>query len=249
MVPNARVFSCPARDLLPRFDILQTLGVSPIAKSLLCILPFMQHFFRLWHIGRQGGGNRAMAVLRTDEFMQHALHDWEDMVYRLALSQVRNPADAADVCQETFISLLKDATAFQDAEHLKAWLIRVTVNRCKQLHRTAYRHRTQPLSDNETSLPQPPDVSDALLASEVWRALERLPRKYRTPVHLYYYEGYSTDEIAAILRCRPATVRSRLHRARAQLKSLMEEEGFHEQFTDGRVSRLDGSSRKPELGA
>ena len=86
-----------------------------------------------------------MADLRSDEFMNHALRDWEDMVYRLALSQTREPADASDVCQETFISLLKDATVFQDDEHLKAWLIRVTINRCNQLRRTASRHRTQPL--------------------------------------------------------------------------------------------------------
>ena len=185
-----------------------------------------------------------MTALRTDEFMQRALRDWEDMVYRLALGQTGRPADASDVCQETFISLLKDTTAFQDDEHLKAWLIRVTVNRCKQLHRTAARHRTQQLPDDEALLPHAPAASDALLSSEVWRVLESLPQKYRAPVHLYYYEGYSTEEIAEILQCRPATVRSRLHRARTQMKSLMEEEeGSHEQFADGRVSCFDGSGR------
>lgn len=146
--------------------------------------------------------------------MHHALHDWEDMVYRLALSQVREPADAGDVCQEVFISLLKDATEFQDDEHLKAWLIRVTVNRCNQLHRSATRHRTQPLPENEALLPRSPSASDALMANELWRTLEQLPRKHRAAVHLHYVEGYSTDEIAEIMHCRPATVRSRLHRAR-----------------------------------
>ena len=97
------------------------------------------------------------------------LRDWEDMVYRLALSQTREPADASDVCQETFISLLKDATVFQDDEHLKAWLIRVTINRCNQLRRTASRHRTQPLPDDETLLPKTPPASAALMANEVWR--------------------------------------------------------------------------------
>ena len=113
-----------------------------------------------------------MADLRSDEFMNHALRDWEDMVYRLALSQTREPADASDVCQETFISLLKDATVFQDDEHLKAWLIRVTINRCNQLRRTASRHRTQPLPDDETLLPKTPPASAALMANEVWRVLD-----------------------------------------------------------------------------
>lgn len=136
-----------------------------------------------------------MADLRSDEFMNHALRDWEDMVYRLALSQTREPADASDVCQETFISLLKDATVFQDDEHLKAWLIRVTINRCNQLRRTASRHRTQPLPDDETLLPKTPPASAALMANEVWRVLDTLPPKYRAVVHLHYVEGYSTEEI------------------------------------------------------
>ena len=190
-----------------------------------------------------------MADLRSDEFMNHALRDWEDMVYRLALSQTREPADASDVCQETFISLLKDATVFQDDEHLKAWLIRVTINRCNQLRRTASRHRTQPLPDDETLLPKTPPASAALMANEVWRVLDTLPPKYRVVVHLHYVEGYSTEEIAEIAKCRPSTVRSRLRRARAQLKTLIEQEESHEAVADGRVSCFDGGNREPEYGA
>ena len=190
-----------------------------------------------------------MADLRSDEFMNHALRDWEDMVYRLALSQTREPADPSDVCQETFISLLKDATVFQDDEHLKAWLIRVTINRCNQLRRTASRHRTQPLPDDETLLPKTPPASAALMANEVWRVLDTLPPKYRAVVHLHYVEGYSTEEIAEIAKCRPSTVRSRLRRARAQLKTLIEQEESHEAVADGRVSCFDGGNREPEYGA
>lgn len=190
-----------------------------------------------------------MTAMRSDEFMNHALHDWEDMVYRLALSQTHEPADAGDICQETFISLLKDATVFQDDEHLKAWLIRVTINRCNQLHRTTSRHRTQPLPDDETLLPHTPSASAALLVNELWRTLDTLPRKYRTVVHLHYVEGYSTEEIAEIMKCRPATVRSRLYRARAQLKTLLEQEESHETIADQRVSRFDGRDQEPEYGA
>ena len=190
-----------------------------------------------------------MTALRSDEFMHRALRDWEDMVYRLALSQTRAPADAGDVCQEVFISLLKDVTAFQDDEHLKAWLIRVTVNRCNQLHRSLARRRTQPLPDDEALLPQSPAASEELMANELWRTLERLPPKHRAAVHLHYVEGYSTEEIAEIMHCRPATVRSRLHRARAQLRTLLEEEDPHEEVASRRVPRLDGAGCDPEFGA
>lgn len=188
-------------------------------------------------------------TLRSDEFMHHALHEWEDMVYRLALSQTHEPADASDICQETFISLLKDVTVFRDDEHLKAWLIRVAINRCHQLRRTASRHRTQPLPDDESLLPTSPAASEVLLANDVWRVLGTLPQKYRAVVHLHYVEGYATEEIAEILKCRPATVRSRLHRARVQLKTLLEQEESREQIADGRVSCFDGRGQEPEFGA
>ncbi len=118
------------------------------------------------------------------------------MVYRLALSQTHEPADASDICQETFISLLKDVTVFRDDEHLKAWLIRVAINRCHQLRRTASRHRTQPLPDDESLLPTSPAASEALLANDVWRVLGTLSQKYRAVVHLHYVEGDATEEIA-----------------------------------------------------
>lgn len=66
---------------------------------------------------------------RTEEFIEHVLNEWGGLVYRLALSQTRSPHDADDVAQDVFLRLLHDATPFKDEEHLKAWLIRVTVNR------------------------------------------------------------------------------------------------------------------------
>ena len=79
--------------------------------------------------------------------------------------------------------------------------------------------------------------------------LDTLPPKYRAVVHLHYVEGYSTEEIAEIAKCRPSTVRSRLRRARAQLKTLIEQEESHEAVADGRVSCFDGGNREPEYGA
>lgn len=197
----------------------------------------------------QGGDFGIMTTLRSDEFMNRALRDWEDLVYRLALGQTQSPADASDVCQEVFISLLKDSTLFQDDEHLKAWLIRVTINRCRQLHRTMTRHRTQPLPDDDALLPTAPAAPAALQSSDVWRLLQGLSQKHRAVMNLHYVEGYSTEEIAEIMKCRPATVRSRLHRARAQLKTLFEQEESHEELADRRIPCFDGGSKEPECGA
>ena len=79
--------------------------------------------------------------LRTEVYLEHAMRAWGATVYRLALNQTRSPQDADDVAQDVFLSLLRDPTDFRDDEHLKAWLICVTVNRCRALHRSAWRRR------------------------------------------------------------------------------------------------------------
>ena len=80
--------------------------------------------------------------LRPDAFLEDAMHRWGDTVLRLALSQLRDASDAEDVFQDVFVRLLKDRTAFNDDEHLKAWLLRVTVNRCRDLARSGWKRRT-----------------------------------------------------------------------------------------------------------
>ena len=74
-------------------------------------------------------------TLRQDDFMERAMRTWGSTVYRLALNQTQSPHDAEDICQDVFLRLLKDATAFKDDEHLKAWLLCVAINRCRDLHR------------------------------------------------------------------------------------------------------------------
>lgn len=140
-----------------------------------------------------------------------------DMVYRLAYSYVRNHADAEDVFQEVFLRLVRKNPAFESEEHCKAWLLRVTANCAKNHLHSAWKRHTQPLEEQI-----PADVP----AEEIYldEALRQLKPVYRAVIHLHYFEGYKTEEIAEILGSRPSTIRSQLKRAREQLAVLLKEE-------------------------
>ncbi|MCI9671752.1 MAG: RNA polymerase sigma factor [Lawsonibacter sp.] len=144
--------------------------------------------------------------------------DWEMLVthnetrlYRAALAILGDPHEAEDAVQDAFVRYLEKAPA--DLENSSAWLMRVLVNGCKSRLRLAWR-RVGPLPE---MLPTPgPEERQEL------EELFALPPEDRVAIHLHYYEGYSTDEIAQILGCRPGTVRSRLSRARDRLRKLLE---------------------------
>ncbi len=147
---------------------------------------------------------------RTEAFMARAMADWGDAVYRLALSQTRSKADAEDVYQDVFMRLYGDATEFTSSEHLKAWLLRVTINRCRDLAKSNWNRHTvafDPVRDDIAELVRDPRDAD------VWDAVGQLPDNLRSSVHLHYVEGYTTDEIARMLHSQPATVRTWLSRA------------------------------------
>lgn len=155
--------------------------------------------------------------LRSDVFLQQAMDTCGDAVYRLALCRLNSRADAEDVYQEVFLRLLRDDTDFRDEEHLKAWLLRVTLSRCADLRRSAWFKRTAPMeAAADAAAPEPDDQS------ELWQAIAALPDDQRTAVWLHYVEGYRTEEIAQMVGCSAVTIRTRLHRARKQLRSEME---------------------------
>ncbi|MBQ5986716.1 MAG: RNA polymerase sigma factor [Clostridia bacterium] len=137
-----------------------------------------------------------------------------DMVYRLALVRTQSPADAEDVAQEVFLRCLRRAPVFTDGEHQKAWLITVTINCSKSLLGSAFRRRTVPLD----AVAEPGD-DGAMPDSTVYDAVQRLPQKLRTAIHLHYYEDYSVKEIAAAMQASESAVKTWLFRARAQLKT------------------------------
>ena len=140
------------------------------------------------------------------------------MLYRLAYARTGSRADAEDVMQEVFVRLLRARPEFRDEEHAKAWLLRVTINRCKSFFRSAWQRKTTGLEDDFPDTPFTPDET------AVVEAVNRLPKKYRQVIYLYYIEGYATGEIAAILEMPQNTVLSQLARARKLLKTALKGE-------------------------
>ena len=138
------------------------------------------------------------------------------MLYRLAYARTGSRADAEDVMQEVFVRLLRARPEFRDEEHAKAWLLRVTVNGCKSRLRAPWRRRTAPLLD---AYPAAAPEEGTLL-----EAMQALPARDRAVLHLYYYEGYQTAEIAALTGLREGSVRSRLTRARTRLRQVLKGE-------------------------
>ncbi|MEG0323657.1 MAG: RNA polymerase sigma factor, partial [Raoultibacter sp.] len=91
----------------------------------------------------------------SDAFLQSAMETWGDTVYRLALNQTRSPVDADDVFQDVFLRLYNDTTKFESQTHLKAWLLRVTINRCLDVRRSGWKQRNTPLGEAQYRIPSP----------------------------------------------------------------------------------------------
>ena len=152
----------------------------------------------------------------TQEQRTQVVERWGDMVYRLALARTANVPDAEDVFQEVFLRFFRHEDRFANDEHRKAWLIRCTVNRCKSLLASPWRKRTVPLETAEEV-----GVEDDY--REVYAAVLSLPAKYRSVIHLYYFEGLSVAEMAQTLNVPEGTVKSQLSRGRALLREILQE--------------------------
>ena len=153
----------------------------------------------------------------TETTFTDAAERYLDMVYRIALNWFRTPADAEDAAQTVMMKLWQSDTDFSDSQHLRRWLVRVTLNVCKDVTRSPWRRHIVPLEE----LPEPV-FSDAE-HREVYREVMALPGKYRVPLYLYYYEGYSAAEVGELLHLNVSTVQTRLARARGKLKTMLTE--------------------------
>ena len=148
-----------------------------------------------------------------------AFQKYADRMFSCAFSVCRNKMDADDAVQDTLIKYHSLSRDFESEEHLKAWLLRVVINRAKDISSSFWRRNKVPWEDymNELEFVSPED-------SRLFEAVMKLPDKYRTVIHLFYYEEYSIREIAGILRCREGTVKSQLSRGRSLLKTMLKEE-------------------------
>ena len=157
-----------------------------------------------------------MGQLSKEEVFALAVQRYSDTVFRAALHNCSCTADAEDVVQDVFEKLLQYKGRFESEEHLKAWLLRVAINRCHDLTRAACQKNTE-LDEN---LPAPDTFADG----SVLDAVRALPEHFRNAVYLHYYEGYTAAEIGRMLGAPTNTVLSWLRRARAQLHTMLKEE-------------------------
>ena len=152
----------------------------------------------------------------TDKTPEQLIRTYGATVYRLAYAQTRSRHDADDIFQEVFLRVTQHHPVFDSEAHEKAWLLRVTLNCLKSHWRAAWRRHDVPLDER---IPFPAPEENALD-----EALRQLAPKYRAAVHLFYYEGYSAEEIARMTGEKPSAIRTRLTRARAQLRDLLKGE-------------------------
>jgi len=154
-----------------------------------------------------------------------------DSIYRVAINYSKNAQDAGDAVQNAFLKLLKTDMVFSDEEHIRRWLIKVTINECKGFWRKLSRHSVSSLDelyDNgyEPHAASQNEYNTADRARELWDTVMHLPAKYSIVIHLYYYESYSVDEISKIVGISKSNVQIRLMRGRTMLKESLEETNY-----------------------
>ncbi|MGI5928472.1 RNA polymerase sigma factor [Pseudoflavonifractor sp.] len=142
-------------------------------------------------------------------------------VYRLAYARTGSREDAEDITQETFLRLVWAAPVFRDEAHCRAWLLHVAMNCTRSLFRRPWRRRDLPLEEAANAAAPEGERGDVL------EAVLNLPEQYRAPVHLFYYEDLTVEQIAKIMGLREGAVRTRLSRARGMLRDMLKEDEEH----------------------
>ena len=140
-------------------------------------------------------------------------------MFAAAFNVCRNAADADDIVQETFLQYYVMKKEFDSEQHIRAWLLRVAINKAKNVNRSFWRQHKVPLEDYmETLAFETPQVET------LFETVMKLPEKYRIIIHLYYYEEYSVCEIANVLKLTQSNVKVRLARGRKMLKEVLKED-------------------------
>lgn len=150
--------------------------------------------------------------------VQDLIEMYKNNVYAAAFSICKNAVDAEDVVQDTFLQYYMTHKNFDSEQHIRAWLLRVAINKAKNIQSSFWRKNKMPLDDYiETLSFETPETK------ELFEEVMKLPEKYRVVVHLFYYEDYSVKEIAGILKTTESNIKVRLSRGRAMLKESLKE--------------------------
>ena len=155
--------------------------------------------------------------MNLSEKAEYLVNSYSDTMLRLSYTYLKNIYDAEDICQTVFVKLLSKPIDFESSEHEKAYILRMTVNACKDLLKSPWRRRNCSL-DVCAEIPAP-----EYSGGDVLNAVNQLPPRYRVVLYLFYYEGYQADEIGKILGIPKSTVHTRLARGREKLKPYLEE--------------------------
>lgn len=154
---------------------------------------------------------KTIAGLHIHEIVQ----TYSDTLIRIAMHQTKSMSEAEDIVQEVYMTLMRQKKPFDSEEHLKAWLIKVTFNKCKDYFKSSRVRKTIPITEEMTFIAK----EEQIVLPEIFQ----LDEKERAIVYLHYYEGYTTAEIANLLEMKVNTVGSKLRRVRMKLKTILEE--------------------------
>ena len=151
--------------------------------------------------------------------VQELFEIYQNNLYAVAFNVCKNAEDAEDVVQDTFIQYYSLRKEFDNEQHIRAWLIRVAINKAKNINRSFWRKNKRPLEDYMESL-----TFETPESEELFETVMALPEKFRIVIHLFYYEDYAIREIADILKISESNVKVRLSRGRSLLKEKLQEE-------------------------
>lgn len=160
----------------------------------------------------------SISTLRTDEEITRIYEKFVDTVYKVCFMLLKNVPETEDATQNVFIKFMRDKKEFQSDEHIKAWLIVTARNECLNMLKHWFRAKR----DNLDSIPDLGYVEEG--REELLKTVLSLEEKFRLPIYLYYYEGYSTAEISEILKTKHSTVRTYMKKGREKLKIILEED-------------------------
>lgn len=151
--------------------------------------------------------------------VQELIERYQGNLFVAAFQICKNREDAEDVVQDTFLQYHLSKKEYESEEHIRAWLLRVAINKAKNVNLTFWRRNKQSLEDYMEDL-----TFETKEDSDLFEAVLALPEKYRMVIHLFYYEDYSVKEIAGVLKVNESNVKARLSRGRKMLKEALKEE-------------------------